>query len=74
MRKDAKNKIMKRRVRPRTDNAGDLKRIRKITVRVTARLSNEVASIQGLMFAYGRRETICDVFERVLMPRLREYV
>ena len=63
-----------RRVRRRTRNQGSNPHPRKVTIRITERLSNELASIQGLMFAFGRRETLCDVWERVLMPRLRAYV
>ena len=61
-------------IRRRTDNAGSGAHHRKITVRVTTDVSNEVASIQGLMYAFGRRETLAEVFERVLLPAWREYV
>ena len=64
----------KRRIRRRADNAGSNARTRKLSLRMTAKLSNELASIQGLMLAHGRRETIADVWERVLMPALRKYV
>ncbi len=71
-----KRKPAKRRrfVRARTDNEGSIPHPRKVTIRTTERLSNELASIQGLIFAYGRGETLCDIWERVLMPKLRAYV
>ena len=68
------NQKKPRRGRRRTRNQGSAPHPRKVTIRITERLSNELASIQGLMFAFGRRETLCDVWERVLMPRLRAYV
>ena len=63
-----------RRIRRRTDNQGDPFRQRKVTIRVTRELSNELASLQGLMWAFGKKETLADLFEDVLMPRLRDYV
>ena len=63
-----------RKIRRRTLNQGSAPRPRKVTIRITKRLSSELASIQGLVYAFGRRETLADMFERVLMPRLRSYV
>ncbi len=62
------------RIRRRTRNQGSNLHPRKVTVRVTERLSNELASIQGLIYAFGRRETVSRLFEQVMMPALREYV
>ena len=42
--------------------------------RMTQRLSGELASIQGLCWRYGKRETLADLFENVCMPALREHV
>ena len=42
--------------------------------RMTQRLSGELASIQGLCWRYGKRETLADLWENVLMPALREHV
>ena len=63
-----------RRIRPRTRNQGSRRHPRKVTIRLTARLSNELASIQGLIWRWGRRETMSAIWEDVLMPKLREYV
>ena len=64
----------KRCVRRRTLNGGSVTRPRKLQIRATVAVSNEVASIQGLIFKYGHKETLADIFESVLLPRLREYV
>ena len=64
----------KRCVRRRTLNEGSVTRPRKLQIRATVAVSNEVASIQGLIFKYGRKETLADIFENVLLPRLKEYV
>ena len=61
-------------IRRRTDNAGDTYRHRKVTIRCSRRVSNELASIQGLMSAFGKKETLADVFEFVILPRIRSYV
>ena len=63
-----------RHVRRRTFNAGSEKRTRKVTIRCTERVSNELASMQGLMYAFGRRERLADLWEGYLMPVLRLYV
>ena len=64
----------RRRIRRRADNAGSDRRTRKLSLRMTERLSNELASIQGLMLAHGKRETLAELWERVAMPAIREYV
>lgn len=61
-------------VRRRTLNEGSVTRPRKLQIRATVAVSNEVASIQGLIFKYGHKETLADIFENVLLPRLKEYV
>ena len=71
---NAKARNRRRRIRPRTRNQGSNLHPRKVTIRLTARLSNELASIQGLIWRWGKRETISSIWEKVLMPKLREYV
>lgn len=61
-------------VRRRSHNFGSATRPRKMEIRMTRELSGKVASIQGLMFKYGDRETMADVFEKVLFPALQSYV
>ena len=61
-------------IRKRHDNEGSERRIRKVTIRLTERLSNELASIQGLIYAFGKQEPMADIFEHRLMPVLRHYV
>ena len=61
-------------VRRRSHNFGSVTRPRKIEIRLTRELSGEVASIQGLIYKYGNRETMADIFERVLFPVLSAYV
>lgn len=63
-----------RRIRRRTDNAGSISHPRKVTIRLTERQSNELASIQGLLWRYGAKKNLSAVFADVLLPRLREYV
>lgn len=43
-------------------------------VRMTDRVSAETASIQGLCYAFGQRESIAELWEKVALPALREYV
>lgn len=45
-----------------------------VRIRMTQRISGELASIQGLCWKYGDRETLADLWENLLMPALREYV
>ena len=61
-------------VRRRTHNLGSVTRPRKIEIRMTRELSAKVASIQGLIYKYGKRETMADIFENVLFPVLSAYV
>lgn len=61
-------------VRRRSHNFGSVTRPRKIEIRLTRELSGKVASIQGLIYKYGKRETMADIFERVLFPVLSAYV
>lgn len=43
-------------------------------VRMTRRVSGELASIQGLCWRYGNRETLAELWERVCMPALIKHV
>lgn len=61
-------------VRKRRDSQGSVLRPRKIEIRATERVSNRFASIQGLIFRYGNKETIADLFENICIPALEEYV
>ena len=61
-------------VRRRRNSDGSVLRPRKITVRATEQVSNRFASIQGLIFKYGEKETIADLFETVMLPALERYV
>lgn len=61
-------------VRSRSHNFGSVARPRKIEIRLTRELSARVASIQGLIYKYGKRETMADIFENVLFPVLSAYV
>lgn len=61
-------------VRKRRDSQGSAMRPRKIEIRATERVSNKFASIQGLIFRYGKKETIADLFENICIPALEEYV
>ena len=61
-------------VRKRRDSQGSALRPRKIEIRATERISNKFASIQGLIFRYGNKETIADLFENICIPALEEYV
>jgi len=61
-------------VRRRTYNRGSVTRPRKMEIRLTQGLSGKVASIQGLIYKYGKRETMADIFENVLFPVLSAYV
>lgn len=61
-------------IRKRNRHEGDALRTHKLQVRMTDRVSAETASIQGLCCAFGKRETIAELWERVALPALREYV
>lgn len=61
-------------IRRRADNQGSVSHPRKLSVRMTIAESNELASIQGLLFRYGKKETISELFSKLFLPSLREYV
>lgn len=61
-------------VRRRSHNFGSVTRPRKMEIRLTRELSSKVSSIQGLIFKYGVKETMADIFEKVLFPALKAYV
>ena len=42
--------------------------------RMTRFVSKRLASIQGLCFAYGNKETLADLFENVALPAMEKYV
>ena len=67
-------KFKKCAIRRRTKNEGSVSRPRKITVRVTVGVSNKTASIQGLCRRWGKRETLAELYESVMLPALAEYV
>lgn len=43
-------------------------------VRMTEKVSKRLASIQGLCFAYGNKETLADLFEFVALPAFEKFV
>ena len=43
-------------------------------IRLTAKVSGQLASIQGLCWRHGKRETLANLWELVCMPALREHV
>ena len=62
------------RVKTRSASPGDELRTHRLSVRVTRRISAEVASIQGLCLAHGRQETLAALFETVALPAIRAHV
>jgi len=62
------------RIRKRSASPGDEVRTHRLSVRMTRRISAEVASIQGLCLAHGRRETLAALFETVALPAIRAHV
>lgn len=66
--------IKKEYVRKRHDNNGSLLRPRKIEIRMSEQSSNRLASIQGLLYRFGHKETMAELFERVMLPALEVYV
>ena len=66
-------KFKKCAIRRRTKNEGSETRPRKITVRVTESVSNKTASIQGLCRRWGKRETLAELYESVMLPALADY-
>lgn len=61
-------------VRKRHDNSGSLLRPRKIEIRMSESSSNRLASIQGLLYRFGGRKTMAELFESVMLPALERYV
>lgn len=68
-----KNQERKRVIRPRL-SADENQRAYGVHIRLTKRLSSELASIQGLCWRYGERETLAVLWEAVCMPALRAHV
>lgn len=66
--------VVRHPVRHRRNTQGSVSRPRKIEIRASERVSNELASIQGLIYRFGRRETMADLFEYIMLPALRAYV
>ena len=64
----------KRVIRKRDFNDGSTPRPYIGRFRMTHSISAELASLQGLCWRYGKRETMAELFERVAMPAFREYV
>jgi len=65
---------MAKKIRKRTPNQGSLKNPRKATIRMTERESGQLASIQGLCRAFGKRERLIDLWRKVAFPAIQEYV
>lgn len=61
-------------VRKRHDHQGSVLRPRKMEIRMSEATSNRLASIQGLIFRFGHKETMADLFESVMLPALEMYV
>ena len=61
-------------VRRRGHNYGSVNRPCITRFRMTQEVSSKLASIQGLVFRYGMKETLAELFEKVCMPALQEYV
>ena len=49
-------------------------RTKQVAIRMTSRTSARLASIQGLIAAYGEGETLARLFELVMLPALAAYV
>ena len=62
------------RIRKRSVSPGDEVRTYRLSVRMTRSISAEVASIQGLCYAHGRKETLARLFETVALPAIRAHV
>ncbi len=67
-------KTKQRVIRKRNDNAGSESRVAKLSLRMTRQMSNRLASIQGLVRAFGKGESLADLFERAAMPAIQAYV
>ena len=64
----------RRRVRTRQAQAGSAARTHCVRVRMTAKTSNLLASLQGLCWRFGKRETLADLFEHVALPAIQAHV
>lgn len=71
---EGKQEEKKRRVRRRGNNVGSVTRPCITRFRMTKETSARLASIQGLIYRYGERETLAELFEKVCLPALAEYV
>ena len=74
MPKTTKKDERKRVVRKRNLNEGSATRHYGVRIRVTREVSARLASIQGLCWRYGKRETLAELFEAACMPALAKYV
>lgn len=64
----------KKRIRIRDEQDGSVTRPYSTRFRMTRETSKRLASIQGLCYRYGKRETLAELFERVCLPALAEFV
>ena len=64
----------RRRIRKRRAQAGSSARTHCVRVRMTAKTSNLLASLQGLCWRFGKRETLADLFEHVALPAIQAHV
>ena len=64
----------RRRIRKRRAQAGSSARSHVVRSRMTAKASGQLASLQGLCWRYGKRETLADLFERVALPAIQAHV
>ena len=74
MPKNEETNERRRVVRRRNLNTGSETRPYCMRIRATREVSARLASIQGLCWRYGARETLADLFEDVCMPALADYV
>lgn len=74
MPKSEETKGRRRVVRRRNLNEGSETRPYGVRIRVTREVSARLASMQGLCWRYGKRETLADLFETACMPALADYV
>ena len=61
-------------IRKRHVNEGSTPRPYAARIRLSRSTSASLASIQGLIHAYGHGETLAELFEQVAMPAIRQYV
>ena len=64
----------RRRIRKRRAQAGSSTRSHVVRIRLTAKASGQLASLQGLCWRYGKRESLASLFKSVCLPALREHV